>query len=70
VSTAFGLATLLAKFLLKQFSEGLVRAVGGWSVTGSAADQIGHLVIKPLCPDGFRAMGVTRNGFHIRMVSR
>jgi len=57
VSTAFGLATLLAKFLLKQFSEGLVRAIGVWLVTGDTADQIGHLVIKPVRQDGIRVLG-------------
>lgn len=51
------LATLLAQFLLKQFSKGLVRALGGRLVTGNAADQIGHVVIKPVRQDGVRMLG-------------
>jgi len=42
---------------MKKFSKGLVRAIGGWLDTGNAADQIGHLVIKPVCQDGVRVLG-------------
>jgi hypothetical protein len=34
-----------------------VRAIGGWLVTRNAADQIGHLVIKPVRQDGIRMFG-------------
>jgi hypothetical protein len=47
----------MAQLLLKQFSEGLVRAIGGRLDTGNAADQIGHLVIKPVRQDGVRMLG-------------
>ena len=42
----------MAHFLLKQFSKGLVGAIGGWLDAGNAADQIGHLVIKPVRQHG------------------
>jgi hypothetical protein len=34
-----------------------VRAIGGGLDTGNAADQIGHLVIKPVRQDGVRMLG-------------
>jgi hypothetical protein len=34
-----------------------VRAIGAWLVTGNAADQIGHLVIKPVRQNGIRVLG-------------
>jgi hypothetical protein len=34
-----------------------VRAIGGWLVTGNAADQIGHLVVKPVRQDGIHMLG-------------
>lgn len=47
----------MAQLLLKQFSEGLMRPIGGWLATLHAADQVSHLVIKPIREDGVRVLG-------------